>query len=224
MEGYRLTTKGFLSLTLLFFAIFVVLTTILWYANSPKPLAPKIIAMIPFSENSPEIISPTAGSLLPASPSDPTPGNVAPTQEIVTPTPGNITTAPENVAPTPGNDNDNQVNSSLYPFASGDELLLSFPFGESGLSEQNRDDLRSFFTAIPDMDLENLILVIEGRAYANEASGNAAVSALARDRMSAVYMSCMSLRFDIEMISNFEIQPIAAAAPDVVGASLMLIR
>ena len=207
MEGYKLTAKGLFVLTLLFFAFFTALTSILWFGNMSSP-PPPLIPQPVFSPQ-PENNAPSTIILSPPEENSTAPDSVFVSDDHVTPPPSGEPLPVSSQPPPPVSLNDN-------------ELFLLFPFAETGLSEQNKDALYSFFMSVQDAEKSDLNLIIEGYAYTNEALTEQAVSSLARERMQAVCDTCQTLEGDISIVSVYKTSP-ADAPADVVGASLYLV-
>ena len=192
MEGYRLTTKGFVVLTLLFFAFFISMTYLLTIADQPdigQPVdaTPEQQTDTPSPPGTSAPISPQTPPADQTPPPPPSSGNVPPTEnappsEDVAPTGGEppaATPPPIDIQPPV------RVSPNGAP-SHEDYLELLFPLYDGALSEQGKADLQAFIEAIPSAEKEDLVLSVEGRAYANEAPDAEAVNLLAQARMEAV--------------------------------------
>ena len=199
MEGYRLTTKGYITITLLFFILIVTPVAILTLGDCrgeappgdvPTPVSPRWPdETIPVS-GGPPLATPMATEDMRITQAPPTVGlmTVEPLPTETSP-PGTPSVSPS-VQPT---NNPASAPPSAGLLSTADplqvtpsvsvELELWFPFSQSELSSENRELLLTYLESVPDSRRGNATLVVEGHAYSGEASDDDAVANLARERM-----------------------------------------
>ena len=216
MEGYKLTPKGYLTFTLLVIAFFFGLTSILspWTGiRLPLPLpALPTVTVLP-AGISPSPALPPSPSASPAPPSSPSPSPPADTPTGNPSSDGFYTVDIPSAGETP-----------MPPASLPDNALqLVFPFAGRDMSEQSGADLRAFLSNIPDAQNQDLVLVIEGQAYADEAPADEAVKALADERMRLVRDDCLAQGAPFDLLPVSSVKDPAASA-DVVGATVYFIR
>jgi len=238
LMGYKLTTKGFVTLTVLFLVLFSGLAVVLsvWAGADHDALTTLTPSVSPSAgaaispSNSPALHKPDNGNTTP-----PDDSGVGPTPNLTGDTPAPF--PPETAAPDNGQSPDvtqppdaghetlpeNTPALPLSPYPDG-SLQLMFPFGGAVLSGANEAALRDYLSGFNAAGLKDSVLVIEGRAYADEASDDAAVKALADARMQQVLDACLALGCTPDMLVPVSASEPSASASVVVGVSLVLIE
>lgn len=189
MKGYKLTSRGVWALSLFLLAVLMIfMSAFTFLSNNPQ-------GKDPFFSPSPPAVFPgvsTQSSDTPDDSSDPSNSDVP----DFLPDPALVSDLTPDSAPDTAATSTRPAktpDASPVPTEPGSYQALVFSLSKATLTMDTYQDLGDFLSEAASAGAwEDSILVIEGRAWSNEAAAEGEVRALANARAQAVYEYCQS--------------------------------